>query len=252
MARKRGKNRRRRRGRFSVLLRLFCVLLIIGALIAALTLFFKVQSIVVSGNERYTDAEVIEASGIHMEDNLFLLNKYGVTQTIFETLPYIEEAAVNRKLPDAIVITVRECTAVAGIVVPEGVWLVSESGKLLELAQSVPQGCPAVTGAVPVEPELSGMLSFGTERESAVDTLLALLRAARAQEMLAGIGGIDLSDATEIRLEYLDRFSVRLPWGSDPDYKLRSLRAVADYLELNEAGEINLMADGKASFIPKE
>ena len=115
MARNRSTNRRRRRGRFSFLTKLLCILLIAGAVVAALTVFFKVQSITVSGNARYTSEEVVAASGIEIEDNLFLLNKYSAAQAIFEKLPYVEEATINRALPDTIVITVRECAAAAGI-----------------------------------------------------------------------------------------------------------------------------------------
>ena len=73
------------------------------------------QSITVSGNARYTSEEIIAASGIEIEDNLFLLNKYNAAQAIFEKLPYVEEATINRALPDTIVITVRECAAAAGV-----------------------------------------------------------------------------------------------------------------------------------------
>ena len=132
MARNRSTNRRRRRGRFSFLTKLLCILLIAGAVVAALTVFFKVQSITVSGNARYTSEEIIAASSIEIEDNLFLLNKYSAAQAIFEKLPYVEEATINRALPDTIVITVRECAAAAGVVTPEGYWLISENGKLLE------------------------------------------------------------------------------------------------------------------------
>ena len=114
MARNRSTNRRRRRGRFSFLTKLLCILLIAGAVVAALTVFFKVQSITVSGNARYTSEEVVAASGIEIEDNLFLLNKYSAAQAIFEKLPYVEEATINRALPDTIVITVRECAAGKG------------------------------------------------------------------------------------------------------------------------------------------
>ena len=107
MARNRSTNRRRRRGRFSFLTKLLCILLIAGAVVAALTVFFKVQSITVSGNARYTSEEVVAASGIEIEDNLFLLNKYSAAQAIFEKLPYVEEATINRALPDTIVITAR-------------------------------------------------------------------------------------------------------------------------------------------------
>ena len=252
MARKHSTNRRRRRGRFSALVKLLCMLLIVGAIVAAMTLFFKVQTIVVDGNERYGRDEIIAASGVKVEDNLFLLNKYGAAQAIFEKLPYVEEASIRRKLPDTLVISVRECAAAAGIEADGGVWLISENGKLLELAQSVPQGCPAVRGVELVDPALSARLSFGEEHETEAERLLDILRAANGQGMLAGVESVDLSDATAIRMEYLGRFTVKLPWDADTDRVFRAVQKVVATLESNQTGEINLMLDGEIRFIPSK
>ena len=237
MARNRSTNRRRRRGRFSFLMKLLCILLIAGAVVAALTVFFKVQSITVSGNARYTSEEIIAASGIEIEDNLFLLNKYSAAQAIFEKLPYVEEATINRALPDTIVITVRECAAAAGVVTPEGYWLISENGKLLERTS----------------PALSAQLSLGEEKTLTTETLLTLVRTAGGYGMLAGIGSVDLSDAEAITFTYLGRFTVRLPWDSDLDYIFRSVQDLVNGLESNETGEINYMllkSKGEMHFIP--
>lgn len=253
MARNRNSSRRRRRGRFSFLLKLLCVLLIAGATIAALTLFFKVQSIVVNGSARYSEEEVIAASGIQLEDNLFLLNKYSAAQAIFEKLPYVAETSINRKLPDTIVITVRECTAAAGIVTPEGIWLISESGKLLERTDALPSGCPGIVGVTPEAPAPSAQLFLGEDKTLTAETLLDLVQTAGNYGMLAGIGSIDLSDAEAITFTYLDRFTVRLPWDSDFDYISRSVQDVVNGLESNETGEINYMllkSKGETHFIP--
>ena len=64
------------------------------------------------------------------------------------------------------------------------------------------------------------------------------------------IGSIDLGDGTAITLTYLDRFTVKMPWDADLAYKLENVRTVVDVLEANETGTIDLMTDGKASFIP--
>ena len=244
MARNRSTNRRRRRGRFSFLMKLLCILLIAGAVIAALTIFFKVQSITVSGNARYTSEEIIAASGIEIEDNLFLLNKYSAAQAIFEKLPYVEEATINRALPDTIVITVRECA---------GYWLISENGKLLERADTLPSGCPSITGVELESPALSAQLSLGEEKTLTTETLLTLVRTAGGYGMLAGIGSVDLSDAEAITFTYLGRFTVRLPWDSDLDYIFRSVQDLVNGLESNETGEINYMllkSKGEMHFIP--
>ena len=81
MASKR-RNRRRRRGRASFPLRLLCLAVVIAAFLGALTMFFRIDMIVVEGNERYTEEQIIEAAGVQKEQNLVLLNKYKVKQSI--------------------------------------------------------------------------------------------------------------------------------------------------------------------------
>ena len=114
MASKR-RNRRRRRGRASFPLRLLCLAVVIAAFLGALTMFFRIDMIVVEGNERYTEEQIIEAAGVQKEQNLVLLNKYKVKQSIFDTLPYVETVVINRKYPDALILTVTECTASAAL-----------------------------------------------------------------------------------------------------------------------------------------
>ena len=60
MARRKHTKRRRGRGGFGFLYKLLSVLLICGAILTAMTLFFRVGGIVVTGQKRYT-AEEIEA-----------------------------------------------------------------------------------------------------------------------------------------------------------------------------------------------
>ena len=61
MARSRYSNhRRRRRGSSGFLYKLLSVLVICGCLVAALTLFFRVDTIVVTGQSRYTAQEIQE------------------------------------------------------------------------------------------------------------------------------------------------------------------------------------------------
>ena len=212
MASKR-RNRRRRRGRASFPLRLLCLAVVIAAFLGALTMFFRIDMIVVEGNERYTEEQIIEAAGVQKEQNLVLLNKYKVKQSIFDTLPYVETVVINRKYPDALILTVTECTASAALTGENGTWLMSGEGKILERAAQIPEGCARVTGCM--------------------------------------IGEIDLSDGTAITFTYLDRFTVKMPWDADIAYKLGNVRTVVEQLEANQTGTINLMNDGRADFIPE-
>ena len=80
-------NRRRSRGRFAFLYKLLCFVLICAAIVGALVLFFKVDTISVSGNDRYSRETILAASGVSEGDNLFLLNKYDAAAKITELCP---------------------------------------------------------------------------------------------------------------------------------------------------------------------
>lgn len=131
-ARRRHSNRRRRRGSFGFLYRLLSVLVICGVIVVALTLFFRVDTVVVTGTQRYTQQEVIDATGIKTGDNLFLMNKYDVAQNIVGELPYIEEIRINRKLPDTLLIQVEECGTPLALVQDGSAWLISSTGKIVD------------------------------------------------------------------------------------------------------------------------
>ena len=261
MASKR-RNRRRRRGRASFPLRLLCLAVVIAAFLGALTMFFRIDMIVVEGNERYTEEQIIEAAGVQKEQNLVLLNKYKVKQSIFDTLPYVETVVINRKYPDALILTVTECSASAALTGENGTWLMSDEGKILERAAQIPEGCARVTGCTLVvtlepctmcagEPAVGAMAAFADEDSYKFERLLTLLRTAEDKQLLSMIGEIDLSDGTAITFTYLDRFTVKMPWDADIAYKLGNVRTVVEQLEANQTGTINLMNDGRADFIPE-
>ena len=69
MARKRG-SKRRRRGRFSFLYKLLAVLATCAVIVVALTLFFRVEDIRVSGNIRYTEEDIRNATGVDLGSNM--------------------------------------------------------------------------------------------------------------------------------------------------------------------------------------
>ena len=135
MPKKRKTRRRRRRGGLGRLLRPLSVLLTAVAVVAALTMFFKVSTVEVTGSSRYRDGEVAAASGVELGDNLVLLDKYRIAQRIYTELPYVTEARINRKFPSTLVLEVTETTAVASIQGAGGYWLLSAKGKLVEAAE---------------------------------------------------------------------------------------------------------------------
>ena len=123
------RRRRRSRGRFGPLFKLLCLLAVIVALTLGATVFFQVETVVVSGNSRYTQGEVVEASGIQIGDNLYRLNKIQISQQLLQTLPYLETVSIRRSLPSTLVIQVTEWQAVARVEAPDSSSLQQSSGE---------------------------------------------------------------------------------------------------------------------------
>ena len=253
MPKKRKTRRRRRRGGLGRLLRPLSVLLTAVAVVAALTMFFKVSTVEVTGSSRYRDGEVAAASGVELGDNLVLLDKYRIAQRIYTELPYVTEARINRKFPSTLVLEVTETTAVASIQGAGGYWLLSAGEKLLEAVDETgAQDYLRITGLEAVNPAVSARLELPEDSPITLERLGQLLSAMERLEMLGRADGLDLSDRSALVLGYDGRFQVIISYDADFDYKLLCLLEAVKCLEPNERGTIrlNMKEANKAHFIP--
>lgn len=250
MARRRHSGRRRR-GSFGFLYKLLSMLVICGAIVAALTLFFRVNIVTVTGQERYTQQQILDASGIQTGDNLFLLNKYDVANQIITDLPYIESIRINRKLPDTLLVEVQECSAVLAVVQESNAWLVSPSGKIVDRkAAAVADQYPVLDGCTLLSPSVGSSLALGTEYAKKQESLLALLGQLDREGMIGEVNGVHLGQADILTMDYAGRFQVEMHYHTDYSRDLRALRKTIEKLETNETGTIQLTwDDGSVHFI---
>ena len=249
------RRRRRRyhgRGRFTVLTRVLSFLLICSAIAAALILFFKVQTFVVSGNQRYTEQEIIDSTGVETGDNMFLLNKYAISRAITGQLPYIASVAIRRSLPDTLVITVEECRAAAAIIQDGSGWLISTGGKILEQVTSARAGqYPRITGVELLMPETGGSMEFPAAGNVTEAQLLSLLVVLEERGMLENLEGVDCSDGDEMVMEYAGRFRVTMNYDDDFGKDMEALERVIAELQPNETGTIILTnLSERINFVP--
>lgn len=252
MARRRHSKQRRRRGSYHFLYKLLSMLVICAAIVAALTLFFRVEEVRVSGQERYTAEEVLQASGVKQGDNLFLLNKYDLAGRIVEELPYIEELRISRKLPDTLLIDVTECGRPMGIEQDGYLWLVSSRGKIVDqLTPEENADLGRITGCQLLAPSVGGRLALATEYSDQQASLLELLSALAEAEMLEQVDGIRLDDLSMIRMDYDGRFTVELPYGADYGEKLTILRLAleSDYVQDNMTGTFDMLREDGMTYL---
>lgn len=253
MAKRRNSNRRRRRGSFHFLYKLLSMLVICAAIIVAITLFFKVDSIVVTGQQRYTEEQVREATGIQQGDNLYLLDKNDVAEGIIRELPYIEKIRINRKLPDVLVVEVQECDEPLAVVQDGFAWLISPRGKIVEQAEeSAAESYAVISGCQLLAPAVGTQMAIATEFTVQQESLLSLLKALGEAELMDQMDGIRLDDPEVIRMDYADRFTVEMPYEADYAYKLRFLQEAinGEKIQDNMKGTFDMTRDdGRVHFI---
>lgn len=251
MARRRRSNRRRR-GSFGFLYKLLSILVICGAIVVALTLFFRVDTIVVTGQERYTAEEIQKASGVEIGDNLFLLSKPTVNQRIRDALPYIERVKrINRKLPDTLLIEVEECGKPLAVIQDGSAWLVSPKGKIVELrAAGEVAEYGTISGCQLLAPSVGTPIVLATEYATQQDSLLALLTALEEADMLDQVDGIRLDDLSYIAMDYAGRFTVKMLYGADYAVKLRALRLSleSEKIQDNMTGTFDMRRESEKTY----
>ena len=212
MARRHGRGRRGRR--FGVLYKLLTLVVVCAAAVLALTLFFKVESVEVTGNSRYSAQEIQDACGVSLGDNLYLLSKPDMVQRLHQQLPYIDEVRITRQLPNTLCVQVTEFSTVYAVEQEGTVWLLTSVGKIVETAAERGD-TPLIDGCELLAPSLGGDVSFALELQNRQESLFALLTALESAELTGAVRAIHLGDPTVLSMDYTERFTVEMPYGAD-------------------------------------
>ena len=238
MARQRRHNRTRRarRGRFRVLHQLLAIVLTVAVLFAGCIVFFRVQTVEVTGNRRYTAEEIIAVSGIETGDYLALLDKNYIVRKIRSDFPYVESVSINRNLPDSVLITVTESTAAAAVEAAGSWWLINSSGKLLEEVSS-PGSYATLVGISPMSPTAGSMAVLFQESSIRWEYAMSFLRALQEMGLSGELTSLDCSSAGTFTASYGNRFTLLIPsTGNFDEYLTLFTRAVEEELDESETG----------------
>ena len=237
----RKRKRRRRRGGLARLLRPLSVLLAAVAVVAALTLFFKVGTIEVTGNNRYSAEEIAAATGVELGDNLILLDRYSIQQKLFVGLPYIKEARINPNLPSTLSVEVVETKAVAALPGAGAYWLISRDGKLLEAVdEATAQDYLDIAGLEADAPAAGREAQLLEDSPITMDRLRELLAALEERQLMARADNLDLTDPDILVINYDGRFRMEMYYSADFDFKLNCLEETVQALQPNETGIIRM------------
>lgn len=226
---------------------IFIGVLLIAALLA-LTVFFRVHTISVEGAMRYSAEEIVSNLDVREGDNLYLWNKVKTSNALMERLPYLESVQIRRHLPDTLVVTVTECTAVAAVQNEGGYLYLSRYGKVLE--QNASDGGLATVTGVDLSGYQPGQL-LETGQDAYIDALLEVMQTLDAGGMLDGLSFINLQDLTDVRIGYQDRFDIRVGTLDDLAYRLRFANTViSERLSPSDIGRLYWDNQNRLHYVP--
>lgn len=230
------------------------VIIICIAIIFAMSVFFRVSNITVTGNNIYTAQEVMDAAGIENGDNLFFINRFAAVSRIYSRLPYIESASITRQLPNKVNIDVTDCISIAYITLEGGdCWAIDRNCKLLNLLKPGETGdLISIEGITTVDPAIGETISPGPENLPKVEYLAEILYQIQERNMMDDISRIDISSAASPSFDYLSRFNVVLGPKTDTEYKFGMLMSAVQLLAEGDTGtiDLSLSSDNKAHFSP--
>jgi cell division protein FtsQ len=227
-------------------------LLVCVAIVFGMGVFFRVQTIEVLGGVSYTDEQIIEASGIDQGDNLFFINRMSASSRIFSRLPFVESASIERSLPNKIIITVVESSAVAYVNWEGQNWMMTGSCKLLGsgIGDEL-NGLIQVKNITPVSPSAGEILAVDSSDSLKLTYMQSLLHAMETLGMVADVSELDMQNAASPTFRYLDRFTVKMGANDNTEYKLRMLLSAVMQIDEDMQGTIDL-SEGTAVHVSPE
>ena len=250
---------------------------VVVAVLLGVSVFFKVEKVVVYGNSSYEAWTVREASGIAEGENLLTFGAAAACDRILDELPMVERARIGVTLPGTVKIYVTEYEVTYSMESESGDWwLVTSDGSVVEkinagsaaahtIIEGVKLADPKVgTPAVAAEPEpemgtnAAGeqielpVITTGADRLKAAQTIMASLE---LSDVLGQVASIDVSRTGDLTLKYGTRFDVLLGGTKGMDKKIAWMASTIEQLEDYQSGTLDVTfttRPDQAVFTPAE
>ena len=218
------------------------------------TLEVAVDGEVVQEVGGYSSAEILQALGVHAEENIFSFDPAEKAAALEKQFPLLENIRVERDYPNTVVVRTNAAAAVYAMQTSGG-WLSLSAGlKILDQDSAQPD-LIILCGGEPVSTTPGTQLEFetgpsgpssgsaasdsaasseaGPPTDKRLESLNTLLTALDSSELGADVTRIEFEDPEQMAFLYQGRISVLLGTLNELDYKLR----LAKYVLLNEDGK---------------
>lgn len=202
--------------------------------VLALTVLFPIKTVIVSGSEKYSAAQIGEVTSFKGK-NLFTLKEETLLNEMRNKLPYVEKVKIKRELPDTIKVIISDAKSYAAYEIKGGYAVVSEKGFVLEKTNSLPENLFLIK-ANNVKADLGKEIQLKPKEKEVISILINELTKRKIK-----INSIDLIDSLNITAVIDDgRFKVNFGSKTNIENKCNHLEGMINSLEKDVKGTINL------------
>ena len=210
--------------------------------------FFNIKSIICIGQQQLSQEEIIKAANVRTGTNIFSVNITAAKRRI-AAIPAVSASNVRRIFPNKIKIWVREAEEAAFVKTKNGAVLIGTDGKILKAVKPDGKETKELAELCGIEAasEKPGEFVVNTD-ELAAKKAVECLGILDKLELLKGTKKIDVSDLSDIKINYQDRLNI-LPGSYDNiEYKLNFIKKVISE-NISEYERANLDYRGEKLYV---
>ena len=204
-----------------------CLVVLVVGVILSLTVMFKTEEIIVSGNGNIPKKDIIAVSGLVTGENIFTAPKKRAAEKLEKTYPYIQNAEIKSVFPNGISIDITMAKPSCIIEGLGGYYIVSGEGKVLEVAATVDEIDAPVIEGVNVGGRIAGdFVDYGT---NIIGDALRELFAAFEEFGCTKITAVNVQikdEAVELKYVYDNRIVVYLGIPEHITYKVQTAATI--------------------------
>lgn len=227
------------------LIRMATVVAVVIALMFGISIFFRVEHVVVSGADKYTPYMIQQAAGIKEGDALLGLSDARISGKITSALPYVEDVRIAIQLPDTVHIEITELDVVYSIRDDRDAWwLITADGRIVTTADNATAGtytkvegvtlsdpisggqaeaADVNTGYMVEDPVTGAMVPQFESGDSRLAAALTILQYLEDNVIIGEVASVNVEDLSDLELWYGQRFQVKLGDTTELGYKIRCM-----------------------------
>jgi len=232
---------------------------VVLAVIFGMAIFFKVdaEKILVSGADKYSETQIVEAAGIKDGENLFSISEPRISSIIIDRLPYVKRVRVGIKLPDTVKIEIEELEVVYSVEDNEGGWwLIDSAGGVIDQTNSaearqhtqilgVKIAKPTVGEPAKAWQPVSEDSEEGTEpvtvlASEQLSTVCTVTQYLEDCGIIGELASIDVTNLGDIQLWHGEKYQILLGDTMEMSFKIRTLKSTLDQMGNYQSGVLDI------------